>query len=256
MALALTVDNIEDIPETVRGAYVEKDGKFHLDVEIEDSTPLKTRLSLEQGNRAALEKKMKAWAALGKTPEEIAELLQTIASQEEENAKKSGNFEKLLQQHQAKAATEKDALVAELNAARTSERSAVVGERVQGQLAKLGATEEGIELLPDRLASRIKFETVNGVRKLTIMQADGDTPMAGTAQDGTATLEDLVKEAQKKYPSLFKGNNSGGGGKLANDRQNSATPGSVARKSDFKTEKDRAAYVTANGMAAYKALPN
>jgi hypothetical protein len=83
------------------------------------------------------------------------------------------------------------------------------------------------------------------------MAADGETPMAGTGADGTATIDDLVKEAVAKYPSLFKASGAGGGGKNPREIQ----PSGIARKSDFKTEKDRAAFVDKNGMDAYKALP-
>lgn len=253
MALPLIVDSLDDVSETARGAYVEKDGKFVLDVEIEDTTNLKKALQTERGTRGALEKQIKAWQNLGKSPEEISELLAEQERIKAENDKKAGNFDAILKQHQDKAAKERADLEAELNAARASERSAVVGERVLGALAKAGATEEGAELLPDRLANRIKFETVNGARVLKIMQADGETPMAGSNADGTATIDDLVKESTTKYPSLFKGSGAGGGGKPPS-KENPGGSG-VTKKSDFKSEKDRAAFVNKFGVPAYDALP-
>ena len=43
--LKLTVDSLDGIDETIKGLYVEKDGKFVLPVEgIEDTTGLKTAL--------------------------------------------------------------------------------------------------------------------------------------------------------------------------------------------------------------------
>jgi hypothetical protein len=113
-------------------------------------------------------------------------------------------------------------------------------------------TEEGTELLPDRLANRIKFETVDGKRVLKIMAADGETPMAGSGPDGSATLDDLAKEATTKYPSLFKGSGAGGGGKQPDNR---AGGSGTTKKSDFKNEKDRAAWVEKHGFDAYRALP-
>jgi DNA-binding transcriptional MerR regulator len=252
MALPLIVDTLDDVSEAARGAYVEKDGKFHLDVEVEDTTNLKKALQTERGTRGALEKQIKQWQGLGKTPEEIQELLESQRKAQEESDKKAGNFDAILKQHQDKWAAEKKTLEEQVNAATASEREAVVGERVAGALAKLGATEEGIELLPDRLAGRIKFETVNGKRVLKIMQADGETPMAGSGADGTATIDDLVKEATTKYPSLFKASSGSGGGKEP-DVKNPGGSG-VSKKSDFKSEKERAAYVNKHGLAAYNAL--
>lgn len=253
MPLALIVDSLDSLPEAARGAYVEKDGKFHLDIEIEDTTNLKTALNSERQLRAKHEKAVKAWENLGKTPEEIAELLEAQIAAQNDADKKAGNFDAILKQHQDKAAQDKAALEAELNAARASERSAVVGERLLGALTKAGVTEEGSELLPDRLANRIKFETVNGTRVLKIVQADGETPMAGSNADGTANLDDLVKEAVTKFPSQFKGSGAGGGGKIP-DVKNPGGSG-VTKKSDFKTEKDRAAFVNKHGFPAYEALP-
>lgn len=255
MALPLVVDSLDEITnEAARGAYIEKDGKFHLDIDPpEDTSGLKTALNSERQLRAKHEKQVKAWEKLGKSPDEIAEMLEAQRVKEEEAARKAGDFDKILKQHQDKAAQEKAELEAELNAARASERSAVVGERVLGTLTKYGATEEGAELLPERLANRIKFETVDGTRVLKIMQADGKTPMAGSAADGTATLDDLVKEAIKKYPSLFKGSGAGGGGKPPEGKGGGGS--GATKKSDFKTEKERAKFVNEHGLDAYNALP-
>jgi hypothetical protein len=81
-----------------------------------------------------------------------------------------------------------------------------------GALTKAKATAEGVDLLTERLGKRIKFETVDGKRKIQIMQADGETPLAGKGADGAATFDDLVTEAVKTWPSLFEGSGAGGGG--------------------------------------------
>jgi hypothetical protein len=257
MPLDLIVDSLDSIPEALRGAYVADGDKFKLDVTgvVSESevAGLKSALQKERGSRGAAEKQIKAWQNLGKTPEEIADLLAAQAEAERLAAEKSGDHAKILKQHQDRWAAEKAALESELNASRASERGAVVGERLLGALTKAGVTDEGAELLPDRLAGRIKFETVDGKRVLKIMAADGETPMAGKGADGSATLDDLVAEAVTKYPSLFKGSGAGGSGKPP-------MPGSggsgVTKKSDFKSERERAAWVDANGMAAYNALPD
>jgi hypothetical protein len=77
--------------------------------------------------------------------------------------------------------------------------------------------------------------------------------MAGSGEGGSATLDDLVKEAIKKFPASFKGTGASGGGKPSNE--NGGGGSGATKKSDLKTEKDRAAFVEKNGVAAYKALP-
>ena len=148
-----------------------------------------------------------------------------------------------------------EALTAERDAARASERSAVVEERLTGALAKGGATAEGLELLPERFGNRIKFETVGGKRVVKIMMADGETPMAGSASDGSATLDDLVVEAKKKFASLFKGEGGGGGGKSPTEGNGGGRSG-VTKKSDFKNAKERNEWVSKNGPDAYMKLPD
>lgn len=213
MPLPLIVESLDTIPEAFRGEYAEKDGKFRLNVEgIEDTTGLRSALAAERKTAKEAVAKVKKWEALGKTDEEIADLLKKHAEQEEELAKKSGNFDALLAQHQKKWSDEKGALETELQAARASERKAIIETSVTTALTKAKATTEGLDLLTERLGKRINFETVDGKRVIQITQADGKTPMAGAGADGLATFDDLVKEAMKSYPSLFEGLGGGGGG--------------------------------------------
>lgn len=254
MALKLVVDSIDEIDETQRSLYVEKDGKYRLDVDgVEDVSGLKNALNSERGARGALEKKVKGWEKLGKTPEEIEALLQQHNEAEAERLKKAGDFDGILKQHQDKWEKEKSALQAERDTALTSERQAVIETRLLAALSGAEVTAEGADLLPDRLTGRIKFEVREGKRVLTIMSADGVTPLAGTGKDGLATFDDLVKEAREKWPSLFKGHGASGGGKPAN---NGAAGSSVSKKSDFKSEAERSAYVDKYGLDAYKRLPD
>lgn len=255
MALPFSVDTLDSIPEALREEYTEKDGKYFLTVEglpePEDNSGLKSALEKERKARAAHEKQVKAWEKIGKTPEEIAEMLAAAEEMERKKAVEAGDHQKILNQHKSQWEKREKELMDELQAARTSELSILRSERVLGALAKAGATDEGAELLPDRLANRIKFETVDSKRVLRIMAADGETPMAGTGPDGTATIDDLVKEAASKYPSLFKGSGAGGSGKQP-DANNGRS--GVLKKSDFKSEKERAAWVEKNGLEAYNAL--
>lgn len=254
MALKLVVDSLDGIPEALHGEYEQDGDKFRLKVDgIEDTSGLKSALEKERKAARELEKRVKRWEALGKTDEEIQALLAAAEEAERKKAELEGDHSKILKQHQEKWAKEKADLEAELNAARTSERGAIIGTSVMSALTKAGVTEEGADLLPDRLSGRIKFEIEDGKRVLKIMQADGETPMAGSGKDGAATFDDLVKEATEKWPSLFKGSGNSGSGKPPGNPPGGA---GIKKKSDFKSEKERAAWVDANGFAAYKALPD
>jgi hypothetical protein len=239
MALALTVDTLDSVPEALRSEYTEKDGKFVLSVEgMEDTTGLKNALNAERKRAKDFEAKTRKWEALGKTDEEIAALLAANEDAEAKKAAADGDHAKILKQHQDKWAKERADLEGELGAARASERGAIIGSSIMAALTKAGATEEGADLLPDRLAARIKFETENGARVIKIMQADGETPMAGIGKDGAATFDDLVKEAVTKWPSLFKGSGNTGTGKEPGKGSQSSAAKSIARSEFSKLGPD------------------
>lgn len=253
MALKFSVESLDDVSEEHRSLYAEKDGKFFLSVEgLEDNSGLKKALETERETRKKYEKQIKAWERTGKTPDEISELLAAAEERDRKKAEEEGDFDKLLSQHRGKWEKEKSDLEAELQAARASERQAIIGNSLLAALTKAGATEEGIDLLPDRLSNRIKFERDGAERVIKIMAADGETPLAGSSKDGTATFDDLVKEAVDKYPSLFKGSGAGGSGKLPDSK---AGRSGITKRSDLKTSKERADFIDQHGLKAYQDLP-
>lgn len=255
--LPFSTDDIETISETHRDLYEERDGKYFLSIDglpqQEDNTGLKKALETEREARKKYEKQIKAWERTGKTPDEISELLAAAEERDRKKAEEEGDFDKLLGQHRSKWEKEKSDLEAELEAARVSERSAIINTSLMASLTKAGATEEGIDLLPDRLSHRIRFERDGSERIVRIMSADGETPLAGSAKDGTATFDDLVKEAVEKYPSLFKSSGAGGSGKLPDS--NAGGTGKIRKRSDLKNSKERAAFIEEYGLAAYQAMP-
>lgn len=252
MPLELVVDSLESVPAPLHGEYTEKDGKFHLNVnglpDVSIHQKEIEKLRKENGERRttakALEEKVKRWDSIGKSTEEIQEMLDAAEGTKQEALKKSGNADaiiadlkdkaaKELQKREQLWAAEKLGLADELNLARASERKAIISTSITGALTKAKATTEGLELLTDRLGSRVTFETVDGERVIQVMQADGRTPMAGKGQGGVATFDDLVAEASEKYPSLFEGSGAGGGGKSARDSNAEMNSKKIMKRSEF-----------------------
>jgi DNA-binding transcriptional MerR regulator len=230
MPLPLTVDSLDAVPESFRSEYVEKDGRFSLAVEgLEDTTALKGALKKERDAAKAAKAEAAQFAGLGFSIDEIKELVGERQKAERERAEKEGNFDKILDQHRREWEGKLTAAEQRAIAAETSERAAVVGTKLLSELTKAGASEEGIELLPDRFSARIKYELQDGKRVLTIMSADGETPMAGSNKDGTANFADLAKEAVSKYPSLFKATGAGGSGTRPDTRAGGAGNKTITR---------------------------
>jgi hypothetical protein len=139
MVLKFVVDDIESVPESLRGEYVERAGKYHLNVEGMDlikSENVALRAELDQANELIL---------------------------------------------------------------RTG---------VANALAEAGVTDEGRDLLQERLLGRVRFDVIDGEKAITVMQADGKTLMAGSGSGKRATLAELAGETAAKYPSMFR---QGGG---------------------------------------------
>lgn len=149
-----------------------------------------------------------------------------------------GQFKLLLRDLEAHVQMQLKPLKSELESTQQHERKIILEDRLGAALRQANVVAHGQELLTDRLANRIKFETLNGSRVLKIMHADGETPM-----DGAATIDDLVKEATKAFPSMFQ-----------EGREMPPLDEMSIRKSDFKSEKERAAWVTRHGLDAYRHL--
>lgn len=238
MPLALTVEKIDTVPEAQRALYVEKDGKFHLDVsDLPDVAGLKNALESERTARKALDKDVAAWKKLGKTPEEIAELTAAAEAAAEAAAKKAGKHDEILAAKLAAAAKERAESEAKLSGERDSAlglaRKAIVDTRLTTALTKAKVTAEGGALLPEILAKRVKLDFTDGAESISILAVDG-TPMVGSAKDGTATFEDLAKEAVKSFPSLFEGSGAGGGG-TDQKGQRQPTGGKLISRKDFES---------------------
>jgi hypothetical protein len=215
MPLAQTVDSLDAIPEAARGAYVEKDGKFVLDFEVPDVTGLKRALESERGLNKAAKDKVAAWEKLGKSPEEIDEMLAAERTKAEQALIKAGKFDEILAKKLGDAKLERDEAV---NTATKREQSAlgvaknaVVRTELATALTKAKASAEGLTALPKLIGDRVKIEfDENGNASSSILDAEGK-PMVGSLPNGLANYDDLVKEAIKTYPSLFEGAGSGSG---------------------------------------------
>ena len=97
MPLPFSTDTIDSIPEAQRGLYKEVNGKFTLDVEgYEDPVGLKSALAKERDAAKSATRQAQAWQALGKTPEEITQLLEAQAQAERDKLTSEGKTPGLL----------------------------------------------------------------------------------------------------------------------------------------------------------------
>lgn len=246
--LKLTVDSLDAVDEAIRPLYEERDGKFALKVEgIEPTDGLKSALQKERSDRASYEKQVKAWQGIGKTPDEIKDLLAAQEQAELTKAEKAGEWDKLRSQmnekHEA-ALKGKDETISAM-------RSRLNAELVDAKAVAAIAAAKGVpELLLPIVQRHVKVDEDFNVQ---VVDAKGDPRVNDKGEP--LSIADLVLEmrASEIFGRAFEGGGLSGSGKLPG---NAAGGAGVTKKSDFKAEKDRAAYVEKHGMAAYKALPD
>lgn len=251
MALNLVVDKLDEIAEPLRGLYVEKDGKFQLDVadlpQPEDTSGLKTALQKERKAREALEKQVKGWQKLGKTEAEIEELLEAQTQAEAERAAKAGEWDKLRAQMNEKHATELKAKDEKLSTVESRLRAEIVDKAA---VAAIAAAKGVPELLLPHVQRHVKVDENYNVQ---VVDAKGDPRVNGKGEP--LTISDLVDEMKQTeiFGRAFEGSgHSGSGTRPVN---NGGGNPQIKRRSEFKTEKDRAAFIDAHGIEAYRALP-
>jgi len=122
MALALSVENLDELPEAIHSLYVEKDGKFVLDVDggVPDVAGLKAAIQAERDHAKKAEKIQKEFEAKYKDidPDKYKEFLTKAEQAEEDRLKIEGNFQQIEEKKMAlqnaahqKLLDDKDALL-------------------------------------------------------------------------------------------------------------------------------------------------
>lgn len=215
MTLKLNINKAEfdALGEGVKGFYEEKDGSYRLLVDgIEDTAGLKRALEAERANA----KKAKAFEALGKTPEEISELLKKLEEEEEKKAEKSGEWDKLkaqLNEQHAKALAEKDKVIETLRS--RLERELVDAKAVEAISEKKGVAQL---LLPHVRANVRVVENDAGELVVRVVGADAEPRL--NSKGDYMTIAELVEEMSKsdvfgrafEASGISGSNNKGGGG--------------------------------------------
>lgn len=246
--LKLVIDKIDEVEEASRALYVEKDGKFHLDVDgIEDTSGLKKALESERKRAGDLEKQIKKWQRLGKSDDEIEAL---IAAQEERTtteAERKGEWDKLRAQmnekHQAELVKKDESLAAM--------RRRLEAELVDAKATAAIAAAKGV---PDLLLPHVQRHVkVDDNFVVHVVDAKGDPRVNGKGEP--LSISDLVAEMRQSdvFGRAFEGNGQSGSGTRPGNAGGGNLPNK--RRSEFKDEKERAAFVNEHGLAAYTALP-
>lgn len=249
-----TVDNLDGVPERARPLYVkdEATGKFKYD----DVSSLKSALEHEKQQRRSLAQKngtLAKWEKLGKTPEEIEEMLTQQAEAEQQRLRDSGDFDaikKQLEDNHATAIAGKDERIGKLT---KQIEKLLYSDQVKTVLADKDVEGNPV-LLMGPLRDRVKIEedSDSGEFRMTILNADGH-PMLNSSNQ-PATLKDLALQfkGDENYAGAFKGVNQSGGG--TPNKQGGGAPINGKKRSEMSTA-EKTAFVRDHGADEYNKLP-
>lgn len=208
--------DVSGLPETLKAALVEDGGKNYLDLtQLAPASELEAfKAKYLTASQEAIERRkgLKAWEALGETPDAVREKLGKGADPE------------IVKQLQTQLETTKAESAARIA---TILRERAVAD-FKAELAKNGVVPEGLDLLGKFGADRITHDDDGNLR---ILSDDGKTPMVGKGANGGATLADLAATIAKSYPRLVADDGKGGGGKPPGS--NGGTPGKTMKRAEF-----------------------
>lgn len=259
MGLQLVVDKLDGVPENFRELYTEKDGKFHLSVDgIEDTGPLKRALEAERTRAKALEVQAAAWKRMGKTPDEIEALVEAARIAEENKLTQAGEWDKLKAQMNAKhdealkgLKTQLDVKDGEIKSMRGTLESHLVDMTATAAIA---AAKGVPELLLPQVQKFVRVVEQDGRYSTKVVDGKGDPRF--NARGEPLTVEDLIAEMKvnEVYGRAFEGSGNSGSGMRPNNGGGGSAHG-INKRSEFKTEQERANFVDEHGLEAYQALP-
>lgn len=228
MALKAIVDTLDGIDEQFHGLYVEQDGKFRLQIDGIEAHPAVA--GLVENKRTILEEKRKLAEDLkgldGIDPVKYREMLAAQEKQEHDRLEQKGEWEKLREQMTKKHT---DAMDAEQTARETVMKK-LRKVLVDNEATKVITSEEfkgNPTLLLPHLRDRVRVDESGDDFAVTVLQADGQTPLIADASGTPATIKDLIGEMREDpaFGQAFAATGASGTGSQ-NSGSNAARAGS------------------------------
>lgn len=241
MALKLEVTTLDEVPEAARSLYKEADGKFLLDVDVEPA--VRTATSKANKEAADFRHKVKAWEKLGKSPEEIEDLLVAHARAEEEKAAKGGEWDKLKLQMVEKHGKELEGERAKgMRLRGTLER-----HLIDGAATAAIAEAKGVpQLLLPHVRAHVRVVEENDEFVARVVDAKGDPRV--DSKGNFMSIGDLVSEMRQNevFGRAFESSGAGGSGTPPNGGGGKPPGGAPRSWAEAKTPEQKVAYLNAN----------
>jgi hypothetical protein len=230
MPLKLTVTDLTEVPEALRGAYKQRtDGSGYI-VDIEGGVVAKATHEEFRTNNIALKKKLEAFGDL--TPEQVTELRETndTLKSDLDKARKGKDSDaeariKALTDGHTKAL---DAITKERDGLKTRIDTLVIDQEVARVAAEVGAHVTAIEDITGRIRSRFK---VGDDGKAYAVDPQGEKVYG---EDGKPLgIDGAVRQLTKQAPHLFQSSSGGGAANQSAGGGRSKTAGNPWKKESW-----------------------
>ena len=211
MALALVVDKLDTVAEAQRGLYVEKGGKYHLDVDgLEDTAGLKSALQKERDLAKASAKSLKELQEqfTGIDPVKVREMMQRLDNDGEAALIAAGKIDEVVSRRTEKLQKE---LQKRVDAA--ADRANKFSQRVLDNHIRMAAAKAGLH-------AHAIDDALFRARSMFSLNDDGDAVQIGSdgnivlSKDGRTpfTPAEWLEGMKETAPHWFPNGSSGGGG--------------------------------------------
>lgn len=253
--LQTELDSLDSVDESVRSFYVEKEGKFVLDVEIPDVAGLKSALEKERlaVKTEKLARKHDLEKYTGIDPDKYAELVAAHDEAERVKAEKSGDISKIVEAQTKKAIDASNQKLADAMAAADSanKRAQAYEGRVLDDAIRAAAASAGLHpsAVDDALFRARTMFSLDENGMAVQRDADGNVVKGAdgvTPYNPGEWLDSMREKAPHWFPAVSTGTGSG-------QRVNGVVPSGQTKK-DWST-KQKSEYIEKHGRKAYETLP-
>jgi hypothetical protein len=219
------VDTLDEVPEEFKGLYTEADGKFTLNaklvVKIGQGTGAKIGLDRERLTVASLKEKLRAFKAIGETPEALQQRITELEEAATASPDKQAIEATIARRYEAKITTLTNENT-ELRTQVTTVRGESDADFLNNEIASAIAASDALpNALRPILRERARVERDDqGVRRLVVRDDKGEEVLTPRGEPVTSlvTYASLLK-TNDEYGFAFKAVGTSGGGSNPNHQR-------------------------------------
>lgn len=213
------LDTIDGLDAAISVLYIEKDGKYRLDIEggfktTEEVTGLTTALNKERDARSKLEKQVKKFEGI-ENPEDALKAIETLKNLDQKKLIDAGEVEKV----KAEVTKAMQSKIDELQSIVAEKDVILTKELIGGRFARSKFIADKMAIPHDLVEARFgqNFKIENG--KVVAYDQHGNQIYSHDRPGELADFEEALNVMVEQYPykdSILKGSSATGGGATPN----------------------------------------